>query len=436
VPPKKESNVNSGVIKAFLASVGFKADQKSLKTALATVAVFSAGVKLATAAIYSATMKAAEGEAELAGKAEQLGTTTDKLREMEYAASESGVSLDKVTGAMEALVKKNPRIRDGAKALELFSARLKGLSEPQRRLYAQRMGIDTSLIPMLTSDLSSLRQEFKTLSEASGMDGKRSAEAAKGVTAEWGKLLLIGKLLGKSALLPFMERLRDRFQRLRKWMLAIAGTIRTVMSTVLNIIGRLSDAINKLLSRALDMAVGFAKLTTQSKQAVHFFVILAAAVAFVLAPMLMLVAVVAGLILLWEDFQTFAEGGESYFDWKWVKELQKAFADLRQKWEALKTSIRESAIGKLLGWDKADVDRQSRFTAGAGIAEPDVFMPWRDRFPPAFAGAGPVDNSIHVESKSEFYVSSTDPEEAGREVEAAQKRANADLARNMRSRVK
>lgn len=109
----------AGVITEFLASVGFKADEKSLKASLAKVAAFGVAVQAVAVGIYAGITKVASGEAELARKAERLGTTSDRLQELGYVAEQSGSSLDAVSKSMEALVSKNPRIRDAAKALEV-----------------------------------------------------------------------------------------------------------------------------------------------------------------------------------------------------------------------------------------------------------------------------------------------------------------------------
>ncbi len=150
------------VIAEFLASVGFKADEKSLKSALLKVAAFGASVQLVAGGIYAGLIKVASGEAEMARKAEQLGTTSDKLQELGYIAEQNGASLDAVTKSMEALVSKNPRIRDAAKALEVAGERMKRMNEWQRKAYAARMGIDPSLIPALISDTRAMETSEAT----------------------------------------------------------------------------------------------------------------------------------------------------------------------------------------------------------------------------------------------------------------------------------
>ena len=431
--------MNPAVMKAFMASVGFQADEKSLKAALARVAAFGAAIKLATAAVYAATLRAAQGEAELARRAEQLGTTTERLREMEYAAADSGVSLDQVADAMETLVRKNPRIKDGAKALELAAARMKGLSLEQRRIYAQKLGLDPKLIHMLSSDLAGLRAEFKGFYAASGLDGKRSAEASKGLTAEWGKLLLVGKLLTQSALLPFMERLRIKSQELRKWLEANGERVRAVIGTAIGIFNRLSEVISRMVSRvgqALSwLAKKYESLGEQSKNFVKAMAILAGGMALLFAPALGLAALIGVVLLLLEDFVTWSDGGESYFDWQWLQDLINWFRDLDKALD----NLAETLLDLLPDWLKDWLDKgKAEITAARAEGTWD---PWGGDL--AFAGLTPQaaasgaatagGGNVTLHAQTDIHIQSTDPLAAGRQAEAAQGRLNADLARNMRA---
>jgi hypothetical protein len=207
-----------GVIAEFLASVGFRADEQSLKSSLTRVAAFGVAVKLAAAGIFAGMVKVATAESEMALQAEKLGTTTDRLEELGYVAEQSGSSLDAVTRSMEALVSRNPRIKDAAKALEVVGNRMRGMSEVQRKLFADRMGIDRTLIPMLTSDVSELREEFRKMYAVAGTDAKQAAEASKGFLAELAKLKTVATMLTKAVAVTFIGRMRrDLVDLARSW---------------------------------------------------------------------------------------------------------------------------------------------------------------------------------------------------------------------------
>lgn len=313
-----------GVIAEFLASVGFRADEQSLKSSLTRVAAFGVAVKLAAAGIFAGMVKVATAESEMALQAEKLGTTTDRLEELGYVAEQSGSSLDAVTRSMEALVSRNPRIKDAAKALEVVGNRMRGMSEVQRKLFADRMGIDRTLIPMLTSDVSELREEFRKMYAVAGTDAKQAAEASKGFLAELAKLKTVATMLTKAVAVTFIGRMRRDLVDLRKVVVENFGRIRRVMEFLISIVLRVSSVISAFVYRAVKVISGlvdwFDRLDDGQQRLVLGLVGLVAAwkllnLGFLATPMGMIITGLLGIIALVDDYLTFMEGGESYFDW-------------------------------------------------------------------------------------------------------------------------
>ena len=450
--------MNAAVIKAFMASVGFQADDKSLKSALTKVAAFGAAVKAVATAIQAGVLKAAQTEAELARKAELLGTSTEKLREFDYAASASGLSLDQVTGAMEGLLKKFPRLGNGAKALELVSRNMASLSETQRRLYAQKLGLDPSLIPLLAGGLGKLRGEFQEMYGAIGLDGKRAAEASKGLTAEWGKLRVMGKMLASSALVPFMDKLADKFKGLREAAARHAGTFRQALDVVVKAVLAASQFISRMLERGAQLFGGFMdwmdSLTPGTQRLFKAMGVLAGAIALVFSPVLLVIGLVAGLLALLDDFATWAEGGESYFDWSWTKNLSLSFDGLKKGWEDLKQAIfgdieMPKWLQEFLGWLQKAMDDVSEFfgwnkPAGeaaqgpaaqqAAVRTPQDFYDASMAFSPMAGYNWSPDeqggNSVVQHNSTQIIVDGAkDPAAVGREVASQQDRVGANLVR-------
>lgn len=342
---------SASIIKEFLASVGFKADEKSLKLALAKVAAFGAGIKIATAGIYAGLIKVATGEAQLARTAERLGTTTDKLREMGYVAEQNGASLDAVTGSMEALLSKNPRIKDAARALELAGQRMRGMNEQQRRMYASRMGIDPTLIPALTGDVQTLKNEFRAMYEVAGVGGKEAAESSKLFLAELNKLQTLGSMLARAVSVSFLNRVSKDIEHLRKMVMENFDKIKRVMNGVINVILRLSAIVSAFVYRAVkfvsSLVSWFDKLSDAQKKTVMavggliaaWKILNAGFLATPLGTIILGLTAIAGLI---DDYLTYMEGGESYFNWgPWVDTIENARASIVNVISAVGTFITE-----------------------------------------------------------------------------------------------
>ena len=203
-------------IAEFFASVGFQADEKSLKSALTKVAAFGASVSVLAGGVFASLVGIAKAEADIAAQADKLGTSSERLEELRYVAEQTGSSADKLTAALESIASKNPRIKDTAAAFDLVSDRIRGMSELQRKLYAQRLGIDPTLIPMMTDDVAGLREEFRAMYAVAGTDAKAAAEESKGFLNELAKLKTLSGMLAKAVGLAFIGKIRRDIENLRR----------------------------------------------------------------------------------------------------------------------------------------------------------------------------------------------------------------------------
>ena len=324
-------SAGAGVIKEFLASVGFKADEKSLKSALTMVAGFGLAVQTVALGIYAGITKVASGEAQLARQAEGLRTTSDKLQELGYVAEQSGSGIDAVASSIDNLIAKNPRIKDGAKALEIAGMRMARMNDDQRKAYAQRMGIDPSLIPALTKDASALKDEFRQMYAVAGIDAKKAGEASRGFMAELGKLTAMAGLLSKGLALAFMDKARDGLENLRRVIFENIGAIRRVFETLIGVVLRVSGVISAFAYRVIKwvsaLVQWYDKLDGGQKKLILGLGLLLAAwkllnAGFLATPIGMIVAGLMAAVALVDDYLTYMEGGESYFDWgPWAESI-------------------------------------------------------------------------------------------------------------------
>ncbi|GFM38003.1 hypothetical protein [Desulfovibrio psychrotolerans] len=321
-----------GKIAEFMASIGFEADEKSLKTSLTQVAAFGAAITAIAGGIYAGIIKVAQGEAEMAITAQRLGTTADRIAELGYVAEQSGASIDAVTSSMEGMIANNPRIKDAAKALEMAGERMRGMSEAQRRAYAARMGIDQSLIPALTGDVAALKDEFRQMYAVAGIDAKAAAEASKGFMAELGKLRTMAVLLAKGVALAFIGKMRRDIEHLRRVIMENFDKIKRLFEAVITVVLRIAAVFGAFVYRVIKLAsqavAWFDKLDEGTRNLIlGAFGLLAAwkvlNMGFLATPVGMLITGLLGIIALVDDLMTYMEGGESFFDWgPWVGQIK------------------------------------------------------------------------------------------------------------------
>jgi hypothetical protein len=321
-----------GKIAEFLASVGFEADEKSLKSSLTQVAAFGAAITAIAGGIYAGIIKVAQGESEMAITAQRLGTTADRIAELGYVAEQSGASIDAVTSSMEGMISNNPRIKDAAKALEMAGERMRGMSDAQRRAFADRMGIDQTLIPALTGDVAALKDEFRQMYAVAGIDAKAAGEASKGFMAELGKLRTMAVLLARGVALAFIGKMRRDIEHLRRVIMENFDKIKRLFEAVITVVLRIAAVFGAFVYRVIKLAsqavAWFDKLDEGTRNLIlGAFGLLAAwkvlNMGFLATPIGMLITGLLGIIALVDDLMTYMEGGESFFDWgPWVGQIK------------------------------------------------------------------------------------------------------------------
>lgn len=329
-------------IAEFLASVGFTADEASLKSTLGRVAAFGASISVLAGGIFASLVGVAKAEVEVAAQADKLGMTTERLEEMRFMAEQTGSDADKLTAALENIAAKTPHIRNTADAFDLVSRNMQGMSEVQRKLYAQKLGIDYSLIPMMTDDVSALREEFQAMYAVAGTDAKAAAEASKGFLDEIGKLKTIAGMLAKSVSLSFLGGVRNSVEIMRRAVMENFAKIQRVLQVIIGFVMRMAGVISALVYRIIHWAsalVGwFDSLSDEQQKLVIGAGLLLAAwrmlnLSFLATPLGILVAGLAAIVALVDDYLTYMEGGESYFDWgPWAASIEQCLSVLKAVW--------------------------------------------------------------------------------------------------------
>lgn len=319
-------------IAEFLASVGFKADEGSLKSALAKVAGFGAAISIAAGAAFAGIMRIAEGEVALAKQADSLGVPIQKLEELNYVAEQTGASAETVAAALGGLKDKYPHIKDTSVLLERVGERMRGMNDQAAKLYAKRMGIDPTLVPMLTRDVSALRDEFSSMYAVAGRDARQAAEDSKAFMGELGKLKTMSALLVKSVSGAFLGKLRGDIEHLRRVVMENFGKIKRMFEVIIAVVLRVGGAVGAFVRRVVTWAsqlVGwYDKLDDGQKKLVQGIVLFIAAwkllnAGFLATPLGMVVAGLAAVVGLIDDYLTYMEGGESYFDWgPWAASIE------------------------------------------------------------------------------------------------------------------
>lgn len=325
-----------GVVAEFLASIGFQTDEASLNGALGKVKMFAVAVSAVAAGATAAVMSVANKYDDLGKTAERLHMPVEKLQEMQFVAEQTGASADAVAASLQGIASKNPYIKDTAAALERAGRNMRGMSDAGRKIYALNMGIDPTLIPMLTKDVSGLRAEFQDFYKTAGIDGQAAAQASREFLAELGKLKSIGALLKDAVGIAFIGKIKANVEALRRGIVENFGKIKAVLQGVINIALRITSGVAALAGRVigwlLKIVGWFEKMDSGTRTIILSIGAMLAAwkllnAGFLATPLGAVIAGLVAIVALVDDYLTYMEGGESFFDWgPWEGTINKVVA--------------------------------------------------------------------------------------------------------------
>ena len=237
----------------ILTRLGFEVDGISLKSSLEKAAAFGSALRRAFADASAAFVGVAKGEAEVAAQADALGVSVERFAEWRFIAEQTGASADALEASLKAMLANNPGLSDAASELERAGGAMREMGDAQREAYARGLGIDPSLIPMLTRDVSGLRDMFRSLYATAGTDAAQAAEDGKGFLDGMARLAGLCDLLAKTVALSLLGTARSGIEALGDAFVAHFDDIRRVLELVV----ALASAAAPVIGAALGLLVSW-----------------------------------------------------------------------------------------------------------------------------------------------------------------------------------
>lgn len=231
----------------ILTRLGFEVDGISLKSSLEKAAAFGSALRRAFADASAAFVGVAKGEAEVAAQADALGVSVERFAEWRFIAEQTGASADALEASLKAMLANNPGLSDAASELERAGGAMREMGDAQREAYARGLGIDPSLIPMLTQDVSGLRDMFRSLYATAGTDAAQAAEDGKGFLDGMARLAGLCDLLAKTVALSLLGTARSGIEALGDAFVAHFDDIRRVLELVVALASAAAPAIGAAL---------------------------------------------------------------------------------------------------------------------------------------------------------------------------------------------
>lgn len=354
-------------IREFLVQLGFKIDAGSERRFVDSIGAATVkAVALGTAATAAAGAVVA-GVARIADNLEQLyfaskrtNAAVENLQATGFAAKQMGVDAATAFGSVESLARflrnspggegllKNLGIdtrdargamRDTVDLLGDLGKKFADMPYYKAHAFAQALGIDEKTLMAMREGMGEFQQQYKDMLHAAGVD---SQQAAKGSHEFMVELRLLGAAFGvleqkvasslTGGLTVGIRRVREGLVANFKWIVPAIGAVLDVVGRVLGAVGALAYRIGQGIHAVVEW---FADLTPAGKVFIETLGAILAAwraigIAMALSPLGIVIALATALVALWDDYQTWKEGGKSLIDWSaWAPGIEAAIDGLK-----------------------------------------------------------------------------------------------------------
>lgn len=392
--------MNAEIIKSFLVSLGFQVDQKgaadfdrTLWTITDKAIKLGVAVEAAALSVVAFTTKIASGLDELYWASQRTGATVAGIQAIGYAASQTGSSAAAARNSLESLarfIRTSPgaegflnrlgvQTRDASgqmRSMEsIFSGvgqRLSSMPYYRANQYASMLGIDENTLMAMRRGMGEFGAQYSATAKAIGFNADAAAKSSNRFMTSMREFTMMAGMARDKIGSSLTDGLAGSLDRLRKQILDNFPAIERGIMAVIKGILWLSDVIGRAAMRLIQAAGQISDwwkgLDTDSKSLIE-------ALGGVLvvwrllnaemwkSPVTWVMALVGALLLLWEDYQTWKDGGKSLIDWsKWQPEIDQAKKAF--KW------LRDTLIGlkdDLGGW-KNTLELIFGFMVGAKLA--------------------------------------------------------------------
>lgn len=353
--------------------VGALVDFASLSVAEKAVGSFSdkivnlakwAGAAIAAGSVAVAIQRTADKFNDLGDVVSRVGNATVKeLDRLGYVAELTGSDANTATASFENLSRTigeaaqgigrgalvfeklglsakdaQGNVKTTTQVLDEIKVKIKDLSKAEQSAYIQRLGLDRSMIGMLTSDTTEIIDQYNKRTEALGINVDEAAELG----AKYNDAIKVTERGFDDIITAFVLRvlpsITTAIERVSKLIDENAGLIKSYV-----------DPIAAAVSIGADLVTGFITGVGKLFKVLGKWPVYIGAVTvawkllnavFKASPIGRIITLVMGLVtaigLLIDDYETWKEGGKSFFDWSaaqvWFDHMSKIF-------DALKTIV-------------------------------------------------------------------------------------------------
>lgn len=354
----------ASVIKEFLVSLGFDLNSTSQKKFTDGISVADKavlGITASLAGFTAALLATTNGMERLYFASQRTQASVAGIKSFQYAITNLGGSADDALGSIEGIAKfirSNPggegfigalgvgtrnsagQLRDTVDILSDLGKQFAAMPYYQASKRASLLGIDEKTLQALIKGVGQFSDEYRKMSQDIGFDSDKAAGTSHAFMVQLRGLRGELGLLSDKFFATFAEQLTPVIERARKWIEANAGLIALWIDRIVNVLGVLAKIVSAVVTRAVEIfnrLIGvFDRLSPETQTLIEAILGLTAAwkllsIAMAASPLGIVLALASALLLLYDDYETWKEGGQSLIDWdKWEPGITAATKAIRE----------------------------------------------------------------------------------------------------------
>lgn len=354
--------MNAETIKDFLVSLGFSVDDAGAKKfgsvlagTTANVIKIGLAVEGAALSVVAFTAKIASGLDNLYWASQRTGATVQGIQSIGYAVSQVGGSVDAARSSLESLsrfIRNNPgaegflnrlgvqtrdasgNMRDMAAIFTGVGQKLSSMPYYRANQYAQMLGIDENTLMAMRRGVGQFSAQYSEMVKAIGFNADQAALSSNRFMTSLKSLGEMARMARDKIGSNLADGLAGQIDNLRKKIIENFPKIEVTITKVIKGILWLGEIVGRVAFRIVD-GVGdiiewWGKLDAETKTLIEVIGGLVVAMrilnsTFWMSPIGLITGLIVALGLLWEDYKTWKEGGNSLIDWeKWQPAIDKA----------------------------------------------------------------------------------------------------------------
>ncbi|MDK6876702.1 lytic transglycosylase catalytic, partial [Escherichia coli] len=305
--------------------------------------------------VVAFTAKIASGLDNLYWASQRTGATVQGIQSIGYAVSQVGGSVDAARSSLESLsrfIRNNPgaegflnrlgvqtrdasgNMRDMAAIFTGVGQKLSSMPYYRANQYAQMLGIDENTLMAMRRGVGQFSAQYSEMVKAIGFNADQAALSSNRFMTSLKSLGEMARMARDKIGSNLADGLAGQIDNLRKKIIENFPKIEVTITKVIKGILWLGEIVGRVAFRIVD-GVGdiiewWGKLDAETKTLIEVIGGLVVAMrilnsTFWMSPIGLITGLIVALGLLWEDYKTWKEGGNSLIDWeKWQPAIDKA----------------------------------------------------------------------------------------------------------------